>query len=585
MALLQTEGKITALYERLSRDDDLTGDSNSIINQKKYLEAFAAQQGYKNIVHYTDDGWSGGNFERPAWKQLIKDVEAGIVAHILCKDMSRIGRDYLQTGFYTEVFFRQHGVHFIAIANNVDSNDQTSNEFVPFLNIMNEFYARDISRKVRSAHNTRGRAGEPLSQPPYGYKKDPENRKHWIIAPDAAAVVREIFKLYLEGNGTDTIARIMQDEGHLNCTAYWASKGIGRGGKKTQPNDCKWKCSTINGILHRQEYCGDVINFKTSTKSFKNHKRIDNPREDWLVFPDRHEAIIDRATFEKVQQLLATTKPRKPKEINGPKSIFCDLLRCADCGKKLWYHTNTVNRDIHFFSCSNYTGDYRGSCVSRHYIRADAVATVVEMELRRLADYLVADENRFAELLAQKSNKQMEAEKRTVQGELHAAEMRLELLPKLLKNLYEDKVSGRMMEEDYAILSREYAEERETLKKKVKAHRDRLRRIEQSEGEREQFIRAIRKFMEMRTLTNQILRELIDHIDVYEVEGRGKNRTQRMVIYYKFVGYLEIPSRLSAPNYKADLRQGVAVEYVSCEPTESARELFDEEYGAVEEAQ
>ncbi|MBE6990785.1 MAG: DUF4368 domain-containing protein, partial [Ruminococcaceae bacterium] len=326
-------------------------------------------------------------------------------------------------------------------------------------------------------------------------------------------------------------------------------------------------------------------NFKTSTKSFKNHKRIDNPKEDWLVFPDRHEAIIDRATFEKVQQLLATTKPRKPKEINGPKSIFCDLLRCADCGRKLWYHTNTVNRDIHFFSCSNYTGDYRGSCVSRHYIRADAVATVVEMELRRLADYLAADEDRFAELLAQKSNKQMEAEKRTVQGELHAAEMRLELLPKLLKNLYEDKVSGRMMEEDYAILSREYAEEREGLKKKVKAHRDRLRRIEQSEGEREQFIRAIRKFMEMRTLTNQILRELIDHIDVYEVEGRGKNRTQRMVIYYKFVGYLEIPSRLSAPNYKADLRQGVAVEYVSCEPTGNACEMVDEDCEPVEEEQ
>ena len=191
----------------------------------------------------------------------------------------------------------------------------------------------------------------------------------------------------------------------------------------------------------------------------------------------------------------------------------------------------------------------------------------------------------YFSLLAQKSNKQMEAEKRTVQGELHAAEMRLELLPKLLKNLYEDKVSGRMMEEDYAILSREYAEERETLKKKVKAHRDRLRRIEQSEGEREQFIRAIRKFMEMRTLTNQILRELIDHIDVYEVEGRGKNRTQRMVIYYKFVGYLEIPSHLSAPNYKADLRQGVAVEYVSCEPTESARELFDEDCEPVEEEQ
>ena len=578
---------ITALYCRLSRDDGTDKESNSISNQKQMLLSYAKKHGLLSPRVYVDDGYTGTNFNRPDFQRMLEDIELGYVTTVIVKDMSRLGREYLQVGYYTEQYFPDHNIRFIAVNDGVDTVtgvDETT-ELAPFRNVMNEFYARDISRKVRSAHNTRGRAGEPLSQPPYGYKKDPENRKHWIVDPDAAAVVREIFKLYLEGNGTDTIARIMQDEGHLNCTAYWASKGIGRGGKKTQPNDCKWKCSTINGILHRQEYCGDVINFKTSTKSFKNHKRIDNPKEDWLVFPDRHEAIIDRATFEKVQQLLATTKPRKPKEINGPKSIFCDLLRCADCGKKLWYHTNTVNRDIHFFSCSNYTGDYRGSCVSRHYIRADAVATVVEMELRRLADYLAADEDRFAELLAQKSNKQMEAEKRTVQGELHAAEMRLELLPKLLKNLYEDKVSGRMMEEDYAILSREYAEERESLKKKVKAHRDRLRRIEQSEGEREQFIRAIRKFMEMRTLTNQILRELIDHIDVYEVEGRGKNRTQRMVIYYKFVGYLEIPSHLSAPNYKADLRQGVTVEYVSCEPTESARELFDEEYEPVEEEQ
>ena len=532
---------ITALYCRLSRDDGTDKESNSISNQKQMLLSYAKKHGLLNPRVYVDDGYTGTNFNRPDFQRLLEDIDLGYVTTVIVKDMSRLGREYLQVGYYTEQYFPGHNIRFIAVNDGVDTVtgvDETT-ELALFRNVMNEFYARDISRKVRSAHNTRGRAGEPLSQPPYGYKKDPENRKHWIIDPDAAAVVREIFKLYLEGNG----------------------------------------------VLHRQEYCGDVINFKTSTKSFKNHKRIDNPREDWLVFPDRHEAIIDRATFEKVQQLLATTKPRKPKEINGPKSIFCDLLRCADCGKKLWYHTNTVNRDIHFFSCSNYTGDYRGSCVSRHYIRADAVATVVEMELRRLADYLAADEDRFAELLAQKSNKQMEAEKRTVQGELHAAEMRLELLPKLLKNLYEDKVSGRMMEEDYAILSREYAEERESLKKKVKAHRDRLRRIEQSEGEREQFIRAIRKFMEMRTLTNQILRELIDHIDVYEVEGRGKNRTQRMVIYYKFVGYLEIPSHLSAPNYKADLRQGVAVEYVSCEPTESVRELFDEDCASAEEVQ
>ena len=256
---------------------------------------------------------------------------------------------------------------------------------------------------------------------------------------------------------------------------------------------------------------------------------------------------------------------------------FCDLLRCGDCGSKLWYHTNPGNKDIHFFSCSNYYKDYRGTCKSRHYIRADAVATVVEMELRRLADYLTDDADHFAELLARKTNKQLESEKKLAEGELTKAEARLSMLPKLLKTLYEDRLNGRMSDDDYAILSGEYAEEREVLKKKIKTHRDHLRRIRESEGDREKFVKAIRKFMEMRTLTNQILRELIDHIDVYEVEGSGTSRTQRLVIYYRFVGYLPIPERLSAPNYTADLRQGVAVEYVSCEPTPVARELFDED--------
>ena len=206
----------------------------------------------------------------------------------------------------------------------------------------------------------------------------------------------------------------MQDEQHLNCTAYWASKGINRGGKKSQPNPYKWKSSTIHGILTRQEYCGDVLNFKTHSKSFKNHRRIDNPKEDWMVFEDRHEAIIERDTYKKVQKRLKSTHQRAPKEANGPKSIFCDILRCADCGSKMWYHTNTQNKDIHYFSCSNYVKDYRGTCLTRHYIRADAVEAVVEMELRRLAEYLVADENRFAEILARRSIKQVENEKKTV---------------------------------------------------------------------------------------------------------------------------------------------------------------------------
>lgn len=339
------------------------------------------------------------------------------------------------------------------------------------------------------------------------------------------------------------------------------------------------KAPYIHGILTRQEYCGDVLNFKTHSKSFKNHRRIDNPKEDWMVFEDRHEAIIERDTYKKVQKRLKSTHQRAPKEENGPKSIFCDILRCADCGSKMWYHTNSQNRDIHYFSCSNYVKDYRGTCLTRHYIRADAVEAVVEMELRRLAEYLIADENRFAEILARKSNKQYEIEKKTLSSELRKSEMRIEMLPKLLKTLYEDKVDGKTSEDDYNILSREYAEEREQLKKKILNLRRKLTEMNERESEREEFIRAIRKFMEMRTLTKQVLNELIDHIDVYEVQGTGKNKTQRLVIYYKFVGYLDIDPTQCHPNYTADIREGVAVEYVSCEPSENLKELFPEQYG------
>lgn len=512
------------------------------------------------------------------------DLFRQYISTVIVKDMSRLGREYLQVGYYTEQYFPEHNIRFIAVNDGVDTTTgvDESTELAPFRNVMNEFYARDISRKVRSAHATRGKAGEPLCQPPYGYMKDPQNRKRWIIDPDAAPIVKEIFKLYIDGNGIDTIARIMQEEGHLNCTSYWASKGINRGGKKEQPNPYKWKSTSVYNILKRQEYCGDVLNFKTHSKSFKNHRRIDNPKEDWLIFEDVHDPIIDRNTYNKVQKMLANTKHRAPKEENGPKSIFCDLLYCADCHKKMWYHTNTVNKDIHYFSCSNYVKDYRGTCLTRHYIRADSIATIVEMELRRLADYLVDDTERFAEILAKKSTKEWESEKKAAQGELTKAEMRIEMIPKLLKKLYEDNLSGKTSDDDYSILSQEYSVERDQLKKKILGLRDKLKGMEDRAGEREAFVKAIRKFMSMKTLTAPLLRELIDHIDVYEVEGQGKNKTQRVVIYYKFVGYLEIPNDLSRPTYSADLREGVSVEYITCEAGE---DILDDEPEADKKAE
>lgn len=559
---------ITALYCRLSRDDKTDKESNSIANQKKMLSRFAKDNGLANTRYYVDDGFTGTNFNRPDFQRMVEDIELGFVTTVIVKDMSRLGREYLQVGYYTESFFPEHDVRFIAINDNVDCLDGAGDldDFIPIKNIMNELYAKDISRKVRSAHNIRGKSGEPLSQPPYGYVKDPADRKHWIVEPEAATVVKEIFKLYINGSGIDAIARIMQEEEHLNCTEYWAAKGINRGGKKTQPNPYKWKATTIYGILRRQEYCGDVLNFKTRSKSFKNHKRIDNPKDEWLVFKDVHEPIIDRATYDKVQEMLASTKHRKPKPANGPKNMFSDLLYCADCGKKLWYHTNTVNKDIHYFTCSNYAKDYRGTCKSRHYIRADSIAAVVEMELRRLAECLVDDEERFVEILAKKNKKETESETKFVEFELCKAEKRLELIPKLLKKLYEDNLSGKTSDEDYSILSGEFSEERESLRKKILQLREKSKVLENRTVEREQFVFAIRKFMEMDHLTKPLLQELIDHIDVYEVEGSGKNQTQRIVIYYKFVGNLDMEGHWCAKNYTANLRRGVAVEYVSSSP-------------------
>ena len=556
---------ITALYCRLSRDDGADGDSNSISNQKRMLSKYAKEHGFDNTRFYVDDGYTGTNFNRPGFLKMLEDMDAGYVSTLIIKDMSRLGRDYLQSGYYTESYFPDRNIRFIAINDGVDSING-DNEFIPFRNIMNEMYARDISRKVRSAHRIRGNMGEPLGQPPYGYMKSPENKKKWIIDPPAAAVVRKIFRLFLEGKGIDTIARMMQEDGHLNCTAYWQSKGIGRGGKKVQPNPYKWKCSTISGILQRQEYCGDIINFKTTSRSFKNRRRIDNNPEDWVIFKDVHEPIISREDFEIVQKLAGNVKRRPPKPENGDKNIFCDLLYCADCGKKLWYHTNTNNSNIHYFSCSNYVKDYRGTCPTRHYIRVEGVEQVVLRELARLAAYLEEDEQAFVELLAKKSEKDAQMERKLLQNELQSSIARNEAVARLFEKLYEDNATGKVTDDWFMQLSHKYEMERVALKERINEIQIKLHDMDHHKQGYERFVSIIRKLLDMEVLTFPILRELIDRIEVYEAEGTGKNRTQRVAIYYRFVGYLELPAGKINPHYTADLRRGVAIEYIPKQP-------------------
>lgn len=552
---------ITALYCRLSRDDGTESESNSIGNQKKLLSQKAKEMGLTDTKYYVDDGYTGTNFNRPGFQQLIDDIEIGLVSAVMVKDLSRLGRDYVSVGNYTDSYFPEHNVRFIAVNDAIDS-DEGESEIAPFKNILNEMYARDISKKIRSSHRLRGSMGEPLSQPPYGYMKSPENKKKWIIDPEAATVVKSIFKMCLDGKGNETIARELQENKVLIPMAYWRSKGLNRGGKKTQTNPYKWCKTTIQKILSQQEYCGDIINFKTYSKSFKNKRRIENSKENWAVFKDVNEPIIDRETFETVQKFISKTKRRAPKKENGERSIFNGLIYCGDCHSKMRYHTSTSNKEIHYFTCSDNKVDYRGNCPGRHYVRADALEEVVKLELRRLVEMLEIDESYFAQLLLRKNDEEREKDKKFLESELQKAIARSNTVSQLYEKLYEDNVIGKVSDEWFVELSHKYEKERMDLKAKIADTRHQIEELKNTNSEYEKFISAIRRFMQMDNLTSPLLRELIDHIDIFETEGTGKSRTQRIVIYYRFIGYIELPNA-TKQTHIADTRKGVAVEYIT----------------------
>lgn len=552
---------ITALYCRLSRDDGTESESNSIGNQKKLLSQKAKEMGLTDTKYYVDDGYTGTNFNRPGFQQLIDDIEIGLVSAVMVKDLSRLGRDYVSVGNYTDSYFPEHNVRFIAVNDAIDS-DEGESEIAPFKNILNEMYARDISKKIRSSHRLRGSMGEPLSQPPYGYMKSSENKKKWIIDPEAATVVKSIFKMCLDGKGNETIARELQENKVLIPMAYWRSKGLNRGGKKTQTNPYKWCKTTIQKILSQQEYCGDIINFKTYSKSFKNKTRYENSKENWAVFKDVNEPIIDRETFETVQKFISKTKRRTPKKENGERSIFNGLVYCGDCHSKMRYHTSTSNKEIHYFTCSDNKVDYRGKCPGRHYVRADALEEVVKLELRRLVEMLEIDESYFAQLLLRKNDEEREKDKKFLESELQKAITRSNTVSQLYEKLYEDNVIGKVSDEWFIELSHKYEKERMDLKAKIADTRHKIEELKNNNSEYEKFISAIRRFMQMDNLTSPLLRELIDHIDIFETEGTGKSRTQRIVIYYRFIGYIELPNT-AKQTHIADTRKGVAVEYIT----------------------
>ena len=551
------------LYERLSRDDNLEGESYSIGNQKKLLAKVAKEKGYTNLVHFLDDGISGVTMDRPGFVEMICQLEQGKAAAVFVKDLSRLGRNYIEVGRLTEEFFPNHDIRLVAVSDNIDTAEG-ENELAPIRNLFNEWYARDISKKRRISNKIKGNAGEPMGQPPYGYIKDPNDPKHWIVDDEAAQVVRRVYSMTLEGFGTEQIAAQLEKDDVLTPRAYWLTKGIKRPGKGKQQPPTKWNSSTITKILSLQEYCGDILNFKTYSKSYKNKKRIDNDRENWVVFQDVHEAIIERAVYEQVQQKRG--KIRKRRTNNGEHNMFSGLLVCADCGSNLHFHFNQGNPEIKYFNCSNYKGN-RGTCTSTHYVRVDFLEEVVLGEIRRLTKFASLYEDEFVKAVIGHSQQAEQTDRKLKEKELKTLLARDEELDGLFERIYEDNVSGKLSDDRFAKMSRRYEDEQKELSEKIKKLRSEIEKQSSRSMTTDMFIGLVRKYTRARKLTPRMLNELVEKIEVFNAEKIDGVWEQRLRIHYNCVGTIEIPTvlPLPIPEVSVNTRKGVVVNYAPCE--------------------
>jgi DNA invertase Pin-like site-specific DNA recombinase len=549
------------LYERLSRDDNMDGESYSIGNQKKLLTKVAKEKGYTNLVHFFDDGISGVTMDRPGFADMIQQLEQGKAAAVFVKDLSRLGRNYIEVGRLTEEFFPNHDIRLVAVSDNIDT-DEGENELAPIRNLFNEWYARDISKKRRISNKIKGNAGEPMGQPPYGYVKDPENPKRWIVDEEAAQVVRRIYRMTLEGVGTEQIAAKLEEDGVLTPRAYWQSKGINRPGKVKDLPPTHWNSSSVIKMLSVQEYCGDILNFKTYSKSYKNKKRLENDRENWAIFKDVHEPIIERAVFEQVQQKRGKMRKRQAKD--GERSMFSGLLVCADCGSNLHFHFNQGNPEIKYFNCSNYKGN-RGTCGSTHYVRVDFLEQVVLGEIRRLTKYAGLYEDDFLKEVIGHSRQAEETERRLKEKELKSLLARDDELDGLFERIYEDNVSGKLSDDRFAKMSRRYEEEQKELSEKIKKLRSEIEKQNSRAASTDMFVSIVRKYTRARKLTPRMLNELVEKIEVYNAERIDGEWVQRLRIHYNCVGEMNIPNEpaLPIPAVTVNTRKGVFVSYTT----------------------
>lgn len=556
-------GKITALYERLSRDDDLTGDSNSIINQKKMLEDYAKANGFTNCVHFTDDGWSGGSFDRPSWKRMIEGIGKGEIAAVLVKDLSRVGRDYLQVGFYTEVMFREKGVRFVAITNGVDSDKRESSEFAPFLNIMNEWYIRDCSRKITSVLRARGMSGKHTSNHCiYGYKKDPNDKDpndkdHWIIDEEAAEVVRRIYRMAIEGKGPYEIARILATEKVERPSYYLAQRGMGNHQSNYNAADpYTWRGGTVADILSKQEYMGHTVNFRTYKESYKDKRVKMTPKEDLVIFENTQEAIIDKETWERVQTLRKTI--RRTDSI-GKANPLTGLMFCADCGAKMYNHRGKAGNardwagrpngkkrpDRDEYNCSRYdlgNQHYDKYCTT-HLIRTAVVNELLLEAIKGVCDYALNNEAEFMAQVCSASEDRQEKAARSIRQRKQRNEKRTDELTRLIRKLYEDNVSGRLSDTLFEQMLRDFEAELSDLTEIVSQDQQELERISRETINAEKFLSLVRKYTDFSELTPAMINEFVEKILVHQAQGKGASRIQEIEIFFNFVGKVDIPHK------------------------------------------
>lgn len=522
---------ITALYARLSQEDALDGESNSIANQKKILLKYAKDNGFSNPIFFIDDGVSGVTFDRPGWNEMIRLAEAGKVTTVIVKDMSRMGRDYLKVGYYTESFFAERDIRYIAINDGVDS-DKGDNEFTPFHNLFNDFYARDTSKKIRAVMRAKGNAGEHLcTNPPYGYMKSPDNKKQWIVDEEAAAVVKRIFDLCVAGKGPMQIAKILTADKVLTVKAYYAK----RDGKTMPDNLYRWDYKSISGILERPEYTGCTVNFKTYSKFHKLKKRLQNTPENYRIFPNTQSAVIEEKVFERVQGLRANK--RRPTK-TGRQGLFSGLLYCADCGEKLYFcTTNSFSPKQEHYVCSNYKSN-TGTC-SAHFIREETLTLFVRQRIFDVTAMFFDDIQGFQNMVYQQRFEEAEKAIKQKKKELEQAKKRIAELDRIFKRIYEDDISGTISHERFLKLSAEYEAEQKELTEFVKAEQTAVDTYEQDRTDFDSFAAIIRKYVGIRELTPTIVNEFVKKIVVHAPDKSSGHRRQKIEIVWNFIGELE----------------------------------------------